>query len=130
MFYQVETRKTFVVLMTGIPNTLQFFLSAKDPYDSWTSVKAIINNPDGPSACKWKDDDKARIEYVKNGEKVEVESTLCELNKDENWVRFVFSTNKEGVSDYVIILPGGIRVPLDRLGNTTTEEIIDLRIKN
>ena len=136
LFSEVETRESFFVLMSGIKieggiskNVVrEYVLTNKTPYDSWIAIKVITKNSDAKSVCNWKGDDEVKLEYVKDGKKVEIVSDMCEASKVDDWVRFFFQTNKEGVMNYEIILPGEIRVPLEGLSDTATEGIIDLTV--
>ena len=89
------------------------------PYDLLITVKATTTHSDTNYPCEWRDNDKVRLEYLKDGKKVDLAWGVCESNTG-GWVRFFFATYKEGASDYIIVLPGGGRVPLDGLIDEAT----------
>jgi hypothetical protein len=106
-FIEVETMKSF--------NFYDQIITTKAPYNTWIVIKAKIEYSDKHFPCKWTGDDRVTLEYLKGGEKEEKGWTMCQGDKDENWVRFFFPSYTEGVTDYVIILPDGTSISLDKL---------------
>ena len=90
-------------------------ITTKAPYNTWIAIKAKIEYSDKHFPCEWTGDDRVTLEYLKSGVIEEKGWTMCQSDKDENWVRFLFASYTEGVSDYEIILPDGSSISLDKL---------------
>ena len=112
LFYEVETQKS--VKFGGLT------VNTKAPYDVWIGVKASIEYSEANDPCNWKGDDKVLLNYVKNGNSEEKEWTMCQTDRSDGWVMFLFATYTSGVSNYEVVLPGGIKIPLDGFIDITT----------
>ena len=109
MIYEVETIEKFI----WADNTTR----PKAPYDLLISIKGDINSSNTNAACEWKDYEgevEIEIEFKKDGKIESFGWALCQSNTG-GWVKFIFATYSQGTSDYVLVFPDGVRIPLGNL---------------
>lgn len=107
LFFEVEIMESFKF------GTHTF--DPKAPYNMLIVIKASTEHSNPNSVCGW--GEKVMLEFSRNGNTDEIEWGICGSNRvvNDKWVRFFFTTYKEGVSDYQIVFPDGQRVPIGRL---------------